>query len=223
MNVRAIQAKLKEKGYLIKVDNILGGETRGAIMDFQAKQGIKSDGEVGPNTLKALGLPAFQQKSVYKLRPISAAGQTLAARAMYIAISQNGVREQSNNSGPAVDAFLASVGLPSGYSWCMAFVYWCYTQAANALGIINPLVRTGGCMRQWNESKCHKLHDTPAPGDVFIMDLGGGAGHTGIVTAVHGDEIETVEGNTNDNGSANGDGVYLRRRKMSRIKGYIRC
>jgi len=142
--------------------------------------------------------------------------------AMNIMLSQVGVKEEGNNMGQAVRSFLKSVGLGGGYSWCMALVYWVYEQASIDLGIPNPLIRTGGVLRQWNEINKKYKHSTPAVGDIFIIDLGKGAGHTGIVTGIEGANIKTVEGNTNTNGSANGDGVYERVRKQSTIKGYIR-
>ena len=79
-------------------------------------------------------------------------------------------------------------------------------------------------MRQWNEIPAKYKHTEPQAGDIFIMNLGGGNGHTGIVTKVYpGGAFDTVEGNTNTNGSANGDGVYLRTRKTGgKMQGYIR-
>lgn len=226
MNVKDLQKKLNTKGYQLLIDGMMGPKTIAAIKDFQEKLGFAPDGLVGPATLKLLDMRGSLTNN-YDLQPtISTYEGGIAIQALWVALSQNGVREQENNKGPAVNAFLASVGLSPGYSWCMAFVYWCFQHAAAVVGVMNPLVRTGGCMRQWNEcpdnSHCQRIYKDPIPGDIFIMDLGGGAGHTGIVREVQEDEILTIEGNTNDNGSANGDGVYSRRRKKAKIKGYIR-
>lgn len=156
---------------------------------------------------------------------------TISAKALDIAISQLGVREKGNsNSGIEVDLYLKSVGLKPGYPWCMAFVYWCYDKAALALGIPNFLIRTGGVMHQWNEQQpakkwvLNKVLANPAivqPGAVFIMDYGKGTGHTGLVERVHGEWVETVEGNTNDEGSREGYEVCRRKRKLQSIKGFI--
>ena len=48
------------------------------------------------------------------------------------------------------------------------------------------------------------------PGMVFIISTGGGHGHTGLVVRVVGNQLETIEGNTNDGGSREGIGVFRR-------------
>lgn len=147
----------------------------------------------------------------------------LGLRALEIAKTQISVREATgHNDGDQVEKYLKSIGLSKGYSWCMAFVYWCFDQAAAKLQVANPLHRTGGVLAQWNARPTLRVHD-PEPGDIFIMDYGRGLGHTGIVTAVHGDVVDTIEGNTNGGGSREGDGVYPRTRKIKSIRGFLRC
>jgi hypothetical protein len=139
--------------------------------------------------------------------------------------SQIGVREATgHNDGPAVEKYLASVGLGKGYSWCMSFVYWCAKQAALKLAVTNPLKQTGGVLDEWHSGRGTHL-DHPVQGSIFIMDFGGGEGHTGIVTGVFPDQgiIHTIEGNTNDNGSREGIGVFRKTRQINdpKIIGYI--
>ncbi|NIG56445.1 CHAP domain-containing protein [Chitinophaga sp. Cy-1792] len=145
-------------------------------------------------------------------------------KALSIALTQLNVREATNhNDGPAVEGYLKAVGLNKGYSWCMAFIYWCTANAAKELMVSNPLKRTGSVMEQWNWAVAHHLSVTdPQPGDIFIIDRGNGKGHTGFVTAVRGEWLDTVEGNTNSAGSHDGDGVYTHTRNKSAMKGYIR-
>lgn len=149
--------------------------------------------------------------------------KNLEAKIIIWAGNQLGVREATgNNDGPAVEKYLASVGLGKGYSWCMAFVYWCVKQAAAELNLKNPLKQTGGVLDEWNSGR--GIHLTvPEPGCIFIMDFGGGEGHTGIVTGVFLDTglIHTIEGNTNDDGSREGIGVFRRTRTIKSCKGFI--
>jgi hypothetical protein len=147
----------------------------------------------------------------------------LALSTLEVAKTQLGKQEipKGSNGGPDVEKYLKSVGLGVGYSWCMAFVYWCTKEAADAAKVINPLVRTGGVMRQWNENT--KLRAaTPRAGDIFIMDFGKGLGHTGFVERVEGTTLYTIEGNTNDDGSREGYEVCRRTRQLKQIKGFLR-
>ena len=141
-----------------------------------------------------------------------------------VAKSQVGVQEipRGSNWGEPVKTYLAAVGVKFPASWCMAFVYWCAQRAAEKQGKVNVLLKTGGVLAQWNKVGKQYRHLVPAVGDVFIMDFGGGLGHTGIVTAIYGDKMTTIEGNTNDTGSREGYEVCFRERSIKKCKGFIR-
>jgi hypothetical protein len=51
------------------------------------------------------------------------------------------------------------------------------------------------------------------PGMVFFIDTGNSHGHAGIVVDNINSLLETIEGNTNDNGSREGIGVFRRTRR----------
>lgn len=58
---------------------------------------------------------------------------------------------------------------------------------------------------------------------LFFIDAGGGKGHAGLVTEVNGDRLTTIEGNTNNEGSREGIGVFkrtTRKIKMNSLLGY---
>jgi hypothetical protein len=154
----------------------------------------------------------------------------LATAALAVAIGEVGVREvpPGLNRGPEVDRYLASVGLSGGYSWCIAFVHWCFGEAARVHGVANPFPATGGCADGWSRVRAAsparvitavQARAHPAlvrPGCVFVLDLGGGAGHAGFVEHAAGPVLRTVEGNTNAGGSRNGIGVFrLARRTLA--------
>jgi hypothetical protein len=127
-----------------------------------------------------------------------------------------GVREvpRGSNRGPRVEAMLATTGLGPGYPWCAAAVA---TWGREALGTAWPLPLTADCDVLLSFAQRRGiLRTSPAVGDVFLIlsaDDDDDARHTGVVTAVDSSgEIATVEGNTNDNGSAEGYGVFARRR-----------
>lgn len=189
---------------------------------------LREDGIVGRATWDSLFGP--------QVEAIPPAG--IAGAALTVAASQIGVREvpPGSNAGPAVEGYLASVGLDAGAFWCMAFVFWCFQRAAAERGVANPFPRTGGCLDAWRRV----ARQAPAaivtreqalaepsrvrPGAVFILDHGGGLGHTGFVSSVIGVALETIEGNSNDDGSRNGVGVFrLNRRSVTAdtLKGFI--
>jgi hypothetical protein len=145
-------------------------------------------------------------------------------RLLSIARSQLGISEEpkGSNKGHQVETYLASVGLPGGFPWCMAFVYWCVNQCSAEAKTKNPLKKTGGVLDQWQSMPADCKSKTPAPGDVFIMRFGHGTGHTGFVEKVDGQLIHTIEGNTNDDGSREGYEVARRIRPASFITGYIK-
>lgn len=233
--VKAIQSQLlKLNCGPIEIDGDFGSQTFSSVKLFQSRntdiQGIPLvvDGKIGSITWQIL----FKETDVHQT---DVASNDLFAEVIRIANTQLGVREDPPNSnrGKDVAKYLKSVGLDANsghYSWCMAFVYWCFNEAYNKLGKPNPLVKTGGVLRQWNETKNKKIKKADAinnpslikPGFVFIRNHGGGKGHTGIVVSVNGGYIETIEGNSNNNGSREGVGVFRLTRKIASIEnGFI--
>lgn len=150
--------------------------------------------------------------------------KSLVERAVEIALSQEGKCEIPKNSnwGEDVKTYLASVGIRFPAPWCMAFVYWCFEQAAKELAVKNPLFKTGGVLVQFEKSKKNAVRYNPKPGDIFIMRFGHGTGHTGIVESVDESFIYTIEGNTNDDGSREGYEVAKRKRAKTSVIGYLR-
>ena len=92
--------------------------------------------------------------------------------------------------------------------WCHTFASW----GADELGERGALPITAGCFVgvDWFKAR-GRWTDYPVLGGLFYMGAGGGT-HVGVVYAYDADWIYTIEGNTNTNGSANGDGVYERKR-----------
>ena len=114
-------------------------------------------------------------------------------------------------------------GKKNGYSWCDIFVDWCFIECfgyEKALKMLyQPTKSTGaGCSYSAGFYRAHNaFYRQPQVGDqVFFGDYGN-EGHTGIVVAVSGNIITTVEGNTSGGYGveSNGDGVYLKKYNIS--------
>jgi hypothetical protein len=227
--VKYIQNQLNKLGFgpLIE-DGIFGTRTLQSVKEFQRQHvnesGVLSvEGKVDRITWETL---SFNVLSMETISP-------LALATLKIALHEVGVKEvpPDSNRGPRVGEYLKSVRLSAGNPWCAAFIYWCFEQASAHLNRVNPLPRTGSCMSHWNNTKGEKISALQAlknphlinPGDVFIISLKGGKGHTGIVYDIAGDEIITIEGNSNAFHSAEGGGVVQLHRKISSITaGFIR-
>lgn len=129
--------------------------------------------------------------------------------------SQIGVREKGTNSGKEVEMYLASVGLPKGNPWCASFVAWSFQQCSN----IN--VKSGGWVPSWfpknklifQRGKIDYIKP-PQSGDLIGIwyQNKGRLAHIGFYQHEYEDFTISVEGNTNEDGSREGDGVYRKRR-----------
>lgn len=129
--------------------------------------------------------------------------------------SQIGVREATGrNDGKEVEKYLRSVGLGKGYAWCAAFVKWCFDHAGvkTTINAYSPTAQSNRLL--WFKGK---LLAEPAPGDVFCLYFPSmkRIGHTGFYDGrLNSSLFRTVEGNTNDAGSREGDGVYRKYRSF---------
>lgn len=165
----------------------------------------------------------------------------LANKALEIAISRIGMKENpiGSNWGFPVQDWLARVGIKEPAPWCMAFAWTCVDDAARALGIANPLPRTGGVMDMYHrmqKSTISGLVRDPQPGDIFLMDLSknydrSGPGHCGFVEKgslsaekmARSIGIYTIDGNTNAEGGREGFEVERKLRYPRKpIIGYLR-
>jgi hypothetical protein len=127
-----------------------------------------------------------------------------------------GVKEKTgNNDGKRVEFYLHSVGLTKGASWCAAFVHCWLTHC----GVANTITAWSPTAHNPNNI-CYfkgKTVKTPEPADVFTLYsiTKRRIHHTGFfVRKINSHIYETIEGNTNNDGSANGDGVYRRKRSF---------
>lgn len=229
--VNHIAQRLRRLGFAAPPSpDVFDGRLRSAVKLFQSRHNdaegrpLTVDGEVGPATWSAL----------FGAGTAAPAGSALARAALRVAAGEVGAMEDppGSNRGARVEQYLASTGTAPGNFWCMAFVYFCFREAAASLGVPVVFPRTAGCIDAWTRAPGLRLTRQAAmadpsrvlPGSVFILDFGGGAGHTGFVEANSGGLLTTIEGNSNDSGSANGIGVFrLRRRNLANtgLKGFL--
>jgi hypothetical protein len=150
----------------------------------------------------------------------------VAAANSLVGVSELG----GDNRGPMVELFLREVGQEPGAPWCAAFVYHVghasHYDAARKMSSW-PLMRTASCMDLWKQARDFRiLRFEPRVGDVFLKfsPTLNRFYHTGIVVALHQPDAQedrgvfvctTIEGNTNDDGSANGYTTLRRVRRFT--------
>lgn len=117
-----------------------------------------------------------------------------------------------------------SSGMPVGGDsapWCATFVSWCAEQANIPTSILKRSTAAGHGTSYFdvnfysgsstlassgdNDSYFMGYNYTPQMGDLFFTRSWS---HVGLVVGVSGNYVITVEGNTNNNGSSQGNGVY---------------
>lgn len=124
-------------------------------------------------------------------------------------------------------------GSKQGAAWCSVFVSWCFVQAygPEAARELLRQPKTGncgaGCRYALNYFKSRGQFVTePEPGDQIFFTDGSSITHTGLVVAVEGGKVITVEGNTSAGRSVvpNGGGVHRKSYALTnkRIAGYGR-
>lgn len=131
-----------------------------------------------------------------------------------------GVRERTgNNDGQRVEEYLRSCNLKKGNPWCAAFVTWTFKQA-KVDAIVSAYSPSWFPNKSTIYTKGVKGNKTPQKADVFGIYFSnkGRIAHVGFIDVWEDNSYcITVEGNTNDEGSREGDGVYRKRRLKSQI------
>lgn len=114
------------------------------------------------------------------------------------------------NSGPKVSEYLRYVGINFPAPWCAAWVSYVFGEA----GYSKPKT-------PWSPDlfPLARQVKTPRPGHVLGIYFTAlkRIGHCGIVEKLQNDWCFSIEGNTNLNGTREGDGVYRRIRHIRSI------
>lgn len=171
---------------------------------------------------------------------------TLNLRQKFTAIAKRevGVREvpKDSNSGPRVREFQAATNLGgTAWPWCAAFVCWCIREWGKNPDVLKALNMTPAQFEKWRpktaaaygfddwarKNRLQVVDENKEPGklvlhtgDIVTYDFS----HIGIIdTDTDGGSIlHTIEGNTDEAGSREGGGVYLKTRARSLARTIIR-
>ena len=157
----------------------------------------------------------------------------LAQRLVELAKKEVGVEEiGGTNCGPRVNEYKAATWLPpdQAWPWCAAFIDWLVMKAMAESGkqFTFERPRTAGAwdLENWSMkqdgstwTKLNPQASDIALGDIVIFTFS----HVGLAIDLPArGMVETIEGNTDGNGSRDGGGVWKKQRKLSLIRSRIR-
>lgn len=192
------------------------------VREYQSMFELKVDAIVGPATWASLLDEAPREPSLAGLR--QAPPGALQVVIVENAVKAEGlrIREKSGrNDGPLVEAILATADLKAGQPWCVAFCWAVYAFSMLCLDrYAQPWPLTAKRSATWLVKAAQRGEgglslveaDKVQPGDLFVIP----GKHAGIVVGLpDARRVETVEGNTNKAGSAEGDGVYRKTRSRA--------
>lgn len=213
-------ARVDDRPLECAVDGDFGPATEAVVRRFQRGLGLHDSGEID----QALFAQLVQPMAVALLTPLARAtlGETVVATAE-VHLKQGPREVGGDNHGPWVRLYAdGAENLP----WCAAFATSVIRQAATLMAKPCPVPHELACDSIAHDADLrgaliHGSDGAPPvslkPGSLFLVKAAPGADrkyhHTGIVSAVFPDRIETVEGNTNADGSPNGYGVFARERR----------
>jgi len=215
--VRLIQGWLSLHGFELVVDGGYGDATARQVRAFQTAGGLPVTGIVDESTYAQLVEPM-----VVALSPIAPAGPLGALVVAYARqhLVQHPQEVGGENRGPWVRLYTQGrEGKDS--PWCAGFATFILEQACLAAGVASPLPKTLAC-DELQRCAGNRFLPRPkpsqrkriTPGSFFLRPNPPGSklkyAHTGIVVKAEADTFKSIEGNTNDEGSAEGFEVCAR-------------
>ncbi len=138
--------------------------------------------------------------------------------------AQVGTYEKTGRNDGDVVKYLKSVGLRAGLPYCAAGQYYCFSQAAKALGMAKlsiPIARTGVANKIYNDARKRgsKVRYTPKVHDMIVWKKRNSfAGHIErVISVMKAGWVRTIGFNTSpgrNSSQSDGQGVFVRKRNI---------
>jgi len=217
-------------GTLTSIDGDFGPATEKAVMNFQKANGIPQTGIVDQTLFSLLCSPL--QKAYETLPTGNGLRQRIlsAAKLHFENSPYELTISNQSNSGPWVRSYMNGLEGEELF-WCMGFVQTILDQAASSMGKVfttlmpitfscDTIGMTGldnGLLIRYPQVRLNP--GMVKPGDVFLIRKTEFDWiHTGIIISISGDIFETIEGNTNNDGSTNGNRAFKRVRNFRKSR-----
>jgi peptidoglycan hydrolase-like protein with peptidoglycan-binding domain len=227
--VKIIQEWLCLHDQQIRPDGDFGHATEYALRQFQKALGMSETGVVDEAVFNALILPILRV-----LTPLKRDSKTLSD--LILAYAQRHLAEKprevgGENCGPWVRLYMKG-NQGKVWPWCAGFACFILGQAVSSMGLALPVEPSFKCDNLGEDARSQGLLVTAEDlaegsppksgmpqGSFFLRRNSSDKSwvHTGLVMEFADEIFKTIEGNTNDDGSANGYEVL---RQVHSYRGY---
>ena len=231
--VKRLQEWLNLHGNGTAIDGEFGPATEVAFKNFQKAKGIKPS-----NTLMAQTWAALVQPMTDALANADGVPSAISAACLDTAnvhLSVHPLEAGGDNRGPWVRLYTGG-NEGKEWRWCAGFVSFVMRQACGWASIAAPIAGTLSCdtlAAQGQSAKKFITGKSLTNGSAAAATLGscaiflirrspGDWSHTGFAFNFNGSTFETIEGNTNDEGSSNGYEVCYQIRRLDSDKDFIK-
>lgn len=210
--VRRLQEWLGLTGTGVGIDEDFGPATEAAV-----KARFSANGAVSPAMWPLVCAPLERATATKGSGPFGNAVVEVASAHL----AQQPREAGGDNKGPWVRHYCRGYEV----AWCQGFASSMWLQASTGETPLDLVLDGIWCLyvpRMVTEAKAKEKfisgdngRNVPAGSMFFVRGGSAGYVHVGIVTRDHGDTFETIEGNTNHEGGANGYEVCRRIRRRS--------
>jgi peptidoglycan hydrolase-like protein with peptidoglycan-binding domain len=220
-DVRLAQEWLTFHGFGTGIDSEFGPATEACVKAFQKKNGLAQSGIVDKPIQDLLVAPMAAV-----VAPIAPGSKTLGELVVAYArqhLKQHPIEIGPENSGPWVRLYMKG-NEGREWPWCAGFTSHVLKQASDSRGVSMPHPYAFGCDFLAGKAQANGRYLRPkTPAELASIKAGylflvrkttNSWSHIGIVEAVQGETMLTIEGNTNDSGSAEGFEVCQRTRAI---------
>lgn len=232
-SVRRLQEWLTFHGFGTPIDGAFGTATERSLAEFQKKSAIATSAQLNPATWEALTRPMLRAIAA----PNVTASTTMPELTLDTArrhLAEKPVEIGGDNRGPWVRLYMNGHE-GTDWKWCAGFVSFVVQQAASALSLPPPIAGSFSCDRLASRAETsgrlirgEELASGAvgwpvlSPCAIFLVRrTADDWTHTGFAFEGSNDTFSSIEGNTNDGGSANGFAL-LRRTRGLQSKDFIR-
>lgn len=218
IRVRRLQEWLNIRGHGLVVDSDFGPVTAQAVGRFQTGARLPVTGRLDNATFDRLVLPMTRTLRRPR-RGRSSLGATIVACAERH-LRERPIETGSQNCGPWVRLYMQGND-GSAWPWCAGFVRFLLEQACQKLDAPLPIAGSFSCdslAAQAREAGLFVGERDAVPGAIppgsffLVRRTATDWTHVGVVTRSGPDAFDTIEGNTNDDGSREGFAVCARTR-----------